>query len=70
LTFFHYPLSIIQIVFLSGKSVWVHGQRESLHRNLTGRVGTGNRIGKGTILQLNRELETAKKDGLFSGGRK
>ncbi len=37
---------------------------------LTARVGTGNRIGKGTILQLNRELETAKKDGMFSGGGK
>ena len=36
---------------------------------LTGRVGTGNRIGNGTILQLNRELETAKKDGMFSGER-
>lgn len=34
---------------------------------LTSRVGTGNRIGNGTILQLNRELETAKKGGMFSG---
>jgi len=34
---------------------------------LTEKTGSGNRIGKGTILQLNRELENAIKDGLFSG---
>jgi hypothetical protein len=33
---------------------------------LTGRVGTGNRIGNGTILQLNRELEKAISGGLFT----
>lgn len=32
---------------------------------LTERIGSGNRIGKGTVLQLNRELEKAEKDGLF-----
>lgn len=35
---------------------------------LTGRIGTGNRIGNGTILQLNRELDAAKKAGMFNGG--
>ena len=34
---------------------------------LTEKTGSGNRIGKGTILQLNRELENAIKNGLFSG---
>jgi hypothetical protein len=34
---------------------------------LTEKTGSGNRIGKGTILQLNRELENAIKSGLFSG---
>lgn len=34
---------------------------------LTEKTGCGNRIGKGTILQLNRELENAIKSGLFSG---
>ena len=33
---------------------------------LTEKTGCGNRIGKGTILQLNRELENAIKSGLFS----
>lgn len=28
-------------------------------------VGTGNKIGRGTILQLHRELEHAKAAGLF-----
>ena len=32
---------------------------------LQGRTGTGNRIGLGTILQLNRELDNAIKSGLF-----
>ena len=32
---------------------------------LEGRIGSGNRIGLGTILQLNRELEKAIKGGLF-----
>jgi len=34
---------------------------------LTEKTGCGNRIGKGTIMQLNRELENAIKSGLFSG---
>ena len=34
---------------------------------LAGRIGTGNRIGNGTILQLNRELDAAKKAGMFRG---
>lgn len=34
---------------------------------LTEKTGSGNRIGKGTILQLNRELENAIKGGLFPG---
>ena len=34
---------------------------------LEGRTGSGNRIGCGTILQLNRELENAIKNGLFYG---
>jgi|GEM_PF-2999324 len=34
---------------------------------LEGRTGSGNRIGCGTILQLNRELEKAIKNGLFCG---
>ncbi len=34
---------------------------------LEGRTGTGNRIGRGTILQLNRELENAINRGLFTG---
>ena len=29
------------------------------------RVGSGNRIGKGTILYLHRELETAQATGIF-----
>ena len=33
---------------------------------LEGRVGSGNRIGKGTILYLSRELEAAQAAGLFS----
>jgi len=33
---------------------------------LTEKTGCGNRIGKGTIMQLNRELENAIKSGLFS----
>lgn len=33
---------------------------------LQGRTGTGNRIGLGTILQLNRELDNAIKGGLFN----
>ncbi len=37
---------------------------------LTGRVGTGNRIGNGTILQLNRELECAQRNGIFTGTRR
>jgi len=34
---------------------------------LEGRTGSGNRIGCGTILQLNRELENAIKNRLFYG---
>ena len=34
---------------------------------LTARIGSGNRIGHGTILQLNRELENAINSGLFAG---
>ena len=34
---------------------------------LEGRVGSGNRIDKGTILYLSRELEAAQAAGLFSG---
>lgn len=30
------------------------------------RTGSGNRIGRGTILQLNRELENAINGGLFA----
>lgn len=33
---------------------------------LEGRTGSGNRIGRGTILQLNRELENAIDGGLFN----
>lgn len=33
---------------------------------LTERTGSGNRIGRGTILQLNRELENAIDSGLFT----
>lgn len=33
---------------------------------LQGRTGSGNRIGLGTILQLNRELDNAIKGGLFN----
>lgn len=33
---------------------------------LESRVGSGNRIGKGTILYLNRELEAAHAAGIFS----
>ena len=33
---------------------------------LEGRVGSGNRIGKGTILYLSRELEAAQAAGLFT----
>jgi len=36
---------------------------------LTEKTGSGNRIGPGTILQLNRELENAIVSGLFAGGR-
>lgn len=32
---------------------------------LAEQVGTGNRIGNGTILQLNRELEKAERNGVF-----
>lgn len=35
---------------------------------LEGRVGSGNRIGKGTILYLNRELAAAHAAGIFSEG--
>ncbi|MDR1630062.1 MAG: hypothetical protein LBS36_07620 [Oscillospiraceae bacterium] len=34
---------------------------------LKDRVGTGNRIGNGAILQLNRELESAQRNGIFGG---
>ena len=33
---------------------------------LTEKTGSGNRIGRGTILQLNRELEKAINGGLFT----
>lgn len=33
---------------------------------LEGRTGTGNRIGKGTIIYLSRELESAKEAGVFA----
>ena len=33
---------------------------------LESRVGSGNRIGKGTILYLNRELEVAHAAGVFT----
>lgn len=35
---------------------------------LAGRIGSGNRIGNGTILQLHRELENAEKNGIFREG--
>ena len=33
---------------------------------LTEKIGSGNRIGRGTILQLNRELDNAINRGLFT----
>ncbi len=36
---------------------------------LADQVGSGNRIGNGTILQLNRELEKAEKNGIFKAGQ-
>jgi len=33
---------------------------------LANQVGKGNRIGNGTILQLNRELEKAERNGMFN----
>ena len=33
---------------------------------LESRVGSGNRIGKGTILYLRREVETAREAGVFA----
>lgn len=32
---------------------------------LEGKVGTGNKLGRGSIIQLHRELERAVADGLF-----
>ncbi len=42
------------------------GQVKKFIKYLEGRTGSGNRIGLGTILQLNRELENATSSGLFS----
>lgn len=43
------------------------GQVKQFIDYLTERIGSGNRIGRGTILQLNRELEKAINSGLFAG---
>lgn len=34
---------------------------------LEGRTGTGNRIGKGTVLYITKELENAVAAGIFGG---
>ena len=42
------------------------GQVKRFIDYLTEKTGSGNRIGRGTILQLNRELEKAISGGLFT----